>query len=381
MSTVRPAPARLVGPVPFPPGAPAGYGGASAFARRVSRRRTYRRPRLGMAAAVGVLSTVLAGCGGAATADTSGSGHEVTVIRYQGSVGQVTFPELAADLGYLPGLRLSWAGNTISGPQDIQSTATGAIDIGGAFNGAIVKLVAAGAPIQAVVGYYGADAESFIGYYTLAGSPIRGARDLIGKKVGMNTLGAHAEAVLDQYLTKGGLTPAEIKQVVPTVLPPVNTEQALRAHQIDVAALSGVIRDKAVAHGGLSQLTSDYALLGPFTAGSLVLRKDFIAQNPNTTRVLVSGIARAIRWSQTQPRSTVVARFTRIIQQRHRQEDTSLVGLWKSSGVAEPGGVIRDRDFTPWIDWLRQTGQLSRDVAAAQVYSDAYNSLAAGGSR
>ncbi|MBM0230653.1 hypothetical protein JNW91_01425 [Micromonospora sp. STR1_7] len=33
-------------------------------------------------------------------------------------------------------------------PQDIQATATGQSDVGGAFNGAIVKLAAANAPLR-----------------------------------------------------------------------------------------------------------------------------------------------------------------------------------------------------------------------------------------
>ena len=70
-------------------------------------------------------------------------------------------------------VKLEWVGNTISGPQDIQSAATGQTDFGGAFNGAIVKLVAAGAPIKAVIGYYGADDDAFNGYYVLEDSPIK----------------------------------------------------------------------------------------------------------------------------------------------------------------------------------------------------------------
>ncbi|EIG61398.1 hypothetical protein [Bradyrhizobium sp. WSM1253] len=57
---------------------------------------------------------------------------EKTEIRYQGSAGQVTFIELAEDLGYVAPLKLKWVGNTISGPQDIQAVVTGDIDIGGA---------------------------------------------------------------------------------------------------------------------------------------------------------------------------------------------------------------------------------------------------------
>src|SRR5271170_1530416 len=51
--------------------------------------------------------------------------YEVSELRYQGWTGQVLFPELAEDLGYLAPIRLKWVGNTISGPQDIQSVVTG----------------------------------------------------------------------------------------------------------------------------------------------------------------------------------------------------------------------------------------------------------------
>src|SRR5256885_969332 len=99
----------------------------------------------------------LAGCGAASEASP---GKEVTELRYQGAVGTVIPPELAADLGYLGSVKLKWIGNTISGPQDIQAATTGDTDFGGAFNGAIIKLKAANAPIKAVIGYYGVDEQS-----------------------------------------------------------------------------------------------------------------------------------------------------------------------------------------------------------------------------
>jgi ABC-type nitrate/sulfonate/bicarbonate transport system substrate-binding protein len=107
---------------------------------------------LGVAAA----GAAVAACGKAAHSSAA-AGAKTTTLRYQGSVGQVTPPELAQDLGYLGNVNLKWVGNTISGPQDIQSAATGQIDYGGAFNGSVAKLAAAGAPITAVIGYYGVD--------------------------------------------------------------------------------------------------------------------------------------------------------------------------------------------------------------------------------
>ncbi|PGH45911.1 ABC transporter substrate-binding protein [Micromonospora sp. WMMA1996] len=333
--------------------------------------RTFRRA---LAAAVALLTlATTAGCG----ADADADGAQTTELRYQGSVGQVTLPELAADLGYLGDVKLNWIGNVTGGPADIQATATGQSDFGGAFNGAIVKLQAANAPITAVVSYYGSDAQTFQGYYVLDGSPIRAPRDLIGKRVGMNTLGAHAEAVLRTWLARGGLTPAEIARVELVALPPVNTEQSLRARQIDLAVLGGVIRDKAVANGGIRTVFTDYELLGAFSAGSYVFRDDFIARNPDTVRAFVTGVGKAIEWARTQPRETVVARLRSIIDKRGRNEDATLVNYWKSSGVAETGGVITDREFATWIDWLADAGELKgARPKPADLYTNRFNAFA-----
>lgn len=322
------------------------------------------------------LALVLAGCGAALGGGSAGGGNEETTLRYQGSVGQVTLPELAADLGYLGNLKLKWIGNTISGPQDIQSAATGQTDFGGAFNGAIVKLVAAGAPIKAVIGYYGVDKDSYNGFYVLNGAPIHSARDLIGKKIGMNTLGAHHEAILDEYLTRNGFSQSDLKKVERVVVPPVNTEQSLRQKQIDVAVLGGIIRDKALARGGIRPVFTDYQLLGDFTAGSYVFTDRFLKANPKTVRTFVAGVGKAIEWLRTTPRARIVARYTAIIQKRGRKEDTSLVKYFKSVGVAGTGGVIAADEFTRWITWLDAQGQLKKKVSATGIYTNEFNPYA-----
>ncbi|WP_030437684.1 ABC transporter substrate-binding protein [Actinoplanes subtropicus] len=322
-------------------------------------------------------ATLLSGCGSGAGAS---GGKEVTELRYQGSVGAVTLPELAADLGYLGNVKLKWIGNTISGPQDIQAATTGDVDFGGAFNGAIVKLAASKAPIKAVIGYYGVDKDAYTGFYVLNDSPIKTARDLIGKKIGVNTLGAHSEAVVKTYLTRAGLTPDEIKQVELVVVPPVNTEQSVRQHQIDVGALGGTLRDKALAHGGIRPLFTDFQLLGNFTAGSYVFRDDFLKKNPDTVRTFVAGVAKAIEWARTTPRDQVIARFQQILTKRARNEDNTQLQFWKSYGVNGKGGVIEEKEFSTWVDWLKNAGELNgKDVKATDIYTNEFNPYASGG--
>lgn len=253
----------------------------------------------------------ISGCG-KQTSSTSGSDkYETVELRYQGSVNNVTFPELAEDLGYLSPVKLKWIGNTTSGPQDIQSAVTGDVDFGGAFNGAVAKLKAAKAPI---------------------------------------------------------------KQVTLVALPPVNTEQALRQKQIDVAVLGGILRDKALERGGIHPLFSDYDLFGEFTAGSYVMTEKFLKQNPNTAKKFVEATAKAIEWARTTPREEVIARYEKIIKQRGRNEDTSNIQYWKSTGVAGNGGVIADKEFSVWIDWLIKDGQLKKDqIKSSDLYTNEFN--------
>lgn len=329
-----------------------------------------------LTAATAVLfSMAVSACGGPATADAGGGGHEVTSLRYQGSANSVTLPELAADLGYLGNIKLDWVGNTISGPQDIQSAATDQTDFGGAFTGAVVKLADAGAKITGVVNYYGSDAKTFGGYYVLDNSPIHTARDLIGKKIGVNTLGGQSEAVIHTYLLQNGLSESEIKQVQLVVLPPNDTEQAVRRGQVDVGALGSVLQDHAVAAGGLRSLFNDFKLFGTFPGGQYVFRNDFIAQNPDTVRTFTTGVAKAIKWETETPRAEVIARFTKIIQGRGRSESTAALQYWKSPGVPN-NGVIADKDFTLWAGYLKDAGVVTGTLQPEKYYTNKFNELA-----
>ncbi|HYS66631.1 MAG TPA: ABC transporter substrate-binding protein [Paraburkholderia sp.] len=295
-------------------------------------------------------------------------------LRYQGWASKVLYPELAEDLGYLAPIKLKWVGNTISGPQDIQAAVTGDVDFGGAFNGSIVKLIAAHAPVKAVISYVGTDKETNGGLFVLQGSPIHSARDLIGRKVGVNTPGAYAQYLVTAYLEKAGLSKDEIQKVVFVAAPPVNLAQLLKQKQLDAVFLEDIIKDKLLADGGAALLTTDYQLLGSFGYASYLFTDRFIAQNPNTVRKFVDGTARAIEWAKTTPRAEVIARLKKIVETRHRNEDISIVNYWKSAGVGSKGGLIDADDFTTYIDWYVKNGVLKPgQVKPENVYSNQFN--------
>lgn len=317
------------------------------------------------------MSFVAAGCTRAA-ATKRGDGYETLQLKYEGTVGAVTPIELAEDLGFLAPLTLKYVGNSSGGPHSIQAVVTGDTDFGSSFNGPIIKLVAAKAPLKAVIASYGSDEQNFMGYYVLANSPIKSARDLIGKKVAINTLGAHAEFALREYLARGGLTSAEIKTVSMVALPTVNGELSLREKQVEVACLSTIFRNKALERGGIRLLFSDYQMFGTFTAGSAVMSTRFLENNPNTARKFVDGVGQAFDWLRNTPRDEVVARMEALIKKRNRNEDASAVRYWTGSTVAPARGALRDEDFERWISWLIRDGELTPgQVQPSDVYTNA----------
>ena len=223
----------------------------------------------------------------------------------------------------------------------------------------MIKLIEAGAPVQAVINYYGEDEKTFTGYYVVEGSPIRTARDLIGKKIAVNTLGAHHEAVITTYLKNSGLaTGGDQAGPAGGGAAERNRRGHCRKKQVDVGTLGGVLQDRALAEGGVRALFTDVGVIGgPFDAGQYVLRKDFIEKNPETSRTLVTGVAKAIEWERTTPARRSSPSSRRSSPSAAATRASEALKYWKSVGVASPGGRIKDTDFTRW----ERLPQLGRD--------------------
>lgn len=302
---------------------------------------------------------------------------EVTHLRYQSYPGLVSLPELAQDLGYLGKIKLDYVGTVQGGPQDLLTLVSGDVDFASAFNGAVVKVIAAGIDIVPVVASYGSDEDMNVGFYVLENSPIRSPRDFIGKKVAVNAFGAHYEFVIKDYLLRHGLTEKEIRDVELIVLPPVSTEQSLRNGQIDIAVFSGILEKRALKSGGVRPIFKDIELYGPFTAGSYAMRKDFIAQHRDAAKTFVNGVARAQEWLHHTPKEQIVARMESIIDKRQRNETKVLIPYYTGTGVKDVGGVQKDQDFQPWVNALVQEHKLKpNQLNVSTLYSNEFNPYA-----
>lgn len=318
----------------------------------------------------------LSACGGAA----DGAGGEVTTIRYQSYAGAIDPLQLADALGYLEGLKLEKVGDTTGGPMSLQALASRQTDIGAsAFFGAITQLVATGVPIKAVVPIYGSQNGLDQKLVVRADSPIKSARDLIGKKIAVNTLGANSEAILDTWFDQEGLTEEEQDQVTLVVLPPLNTAQALEEGQVDAAVVAFLGYEQARKTMDLKTVVTDVDVVGgPYSGGGLTMRTDFMEQNPQTSRTLVEGVAKAVNFVETHEKQEVFdALFPYLEEQGFGDYIEPIEANFPGTlGVpAEP--VIEDKDIELWLDWLESRGDVDTgEIETSDVYTNEYNPYA-----
>ena len=54
----------------------------------------------------------------------------------------------------------------------------------------------------------------------------------------------------------------------------------------------------------------------------------------------------------------VTARFEKILAARGEDEMIESLKYWKSTGIAEEGGLITDAEYDVWIKWLEKNGEL-----------------------
>lgn len=339
-----------------------------------------RHPRRGLAARLAAATAALALGGSLAACGSSGAQiteDGKTVIRYQTSGGAVTLPEIAAELGFFENIELELVGETTGGPESLRALATDQVDIANAFQGAIAKVISTGAPVKAVVASYGSVGKVRTSIAVRDDGSVRSAKDLVGKKVALNTLGANSEAVLDTYLAQEGLTPKEIERVTLVPLPGNVLEASLREKQVDAAFVSGPVLAIAQQRPGVTVLTDDVEVVGPYTGGSYAVHEKLISQHPEAVEDLVGGLAKAIEWTQERSAEEVRDFVIGFLAEQGRDDAIPVVEHFQGYGIPTVGGWLRDEDFSLWVDWLEQSGEVDKGaVDVGDLYSNEFNPYA-----
>ncbi len=325
-------------------------------------------------AAVIVVAITLAGC--LTDEKNSQKGNltkdNVVTIRYLSSSAVVEPYEFASELGYLNGINISRLGTNTGGPEDIMSVATGSSDVGHSAWVSIINAKVRGAQIQAVAGPMGNSPEGWYEgtpylskWIVLENSTIRSAKDLMGKKIAVHTLGAHAEYVTREYLSRNNISKDDVE-----LLTMSRHEEVLRQGLVDVVAPVGAQIDRMEAGGGVRVLFTDYDIIGNQTHCGMFMSEKFIKENPQAVKLFVEGSAKAADWAKDHPEE---ARELAAKIMKDKGGNPDLAKYWKGFGVREHA-LLQDSDVQFWIDWIVKDGRISEgQYKPSDFYTNEYN--------
>ncbi|TDO09913.1 MULTISPECIES: ABC transporter substrate-binding protein [Halomonas] len=300
---------------------------------------------------------------------------EPVTIRYLSSRGQISIPEIAQAKGWLEekGVTLESEGFSQGGPESLFAMASGSIDIAGAATSATINAIANGADNVGIMASSGVNEEVNSRFYVLENSPIKQPSDLIGKTIAVNTLGAHLDYVVREYLRQNDIPYNAVRLVT---VPGPQLGQTLRSGQVDVAAVGAwqtVFAGQLEEGGGVRSLFSDYELLGDITLSPYSMERDFVEQHPEAVRALVTQSGRAANWVRDNPekaRSLIAELLAK------RNENAQLAEHWAGFGVRD-SAQLSEHDVQYWLDVLEREGTLTAgQLSVGDVVTNAYNDAA-----
>lgn len=166
---------------------------------------------------------------------TPAAATDTVKLRYLASQGGLAAHELAAELGYFEGtgITLENVGYAQGGPASLIALASGDVEIGSAATSAVLNSIIGGNDFVAAYPSNGINDEVQSTFYVLEDSPIKGIKDIVGKSIAVNTLGAHLDYTIREALHSVDLPTDAANQIV---VPGPQLEQVLRSKQVDIAA-------------------------------------------------------------------------------------------------------------------------------------------------
>ncbi|MBX5182151.1 ABC transporter substrate-binding protein [Rhizobium sp. NZLR5] len=295
---------------------------------------------------------------------TPAAAADTIKLRYLASQGGLAAHELADELGYFKGTGITFenVGYAQGGPASLIALASGDVEIGSAATSAVLNSIIGGNDFVAAYPSNGINDEVQSTFYVLEDSPIKSIKDIAGKSIAVNTLGAHLDYTIREALHSVGLPSDSANQIV---VPGPQLEQVLRSKQVDIAAFGywqTTFEGAALKNGGLRAVFDDTDVLGDIAGGFVVLRRDFIQQHPEAAKIFVEQSARALDYAREHPEETkkILAKAL-----NERGENADIAQYFRGYGV-RAGGLPVERDIQFWIDVLVREGKLKQGQLAAK---------------
>ncbi|MCZ7358163.1 MAG: ABC transporter substrate-binding protein [Candidatus Methanoperedens sp.] len=299
-----------------------------------------------------------------------GTSKDLTTLRTTVSLGSVGIHDIADEKGFFAeqGIKIESLGSTTGGTEGVQALISGSIDFASSAWQPWINAANRGSKVKTVVAAFGQNAE-FQGqlWIVLKNSTIKTAKDLVGKKIAINVLGAESDYITREYLKKNGLS---IDQVQLVVVPWPQHEQVLRSRQVDVVAANSPFSDKLLEGGDTRVLFSGYDVRGETASGAYGVREELIKQHPETVKRFVAAIAKAYDWSEENPveAKKIVAEIY-----KKRGGNPELAKYWSPKRAWEHG-FIKDTDIQWWLDIFVKDGIIKNgQLKPSDIYTEEFN--------
>ncbi|MEI8101991.1 MAG: ABC transporter substrate-binding protein [Chlorobium sp.] len=330
------------------------------------------------------IAAVLIGAGYLFSTQAKKAGDQVSIRLLDSSApsewelaSRLTGRDILAEEGIqLENITLAQSGG---GTISIQSLLANNVDYATSAWPAWINAIAGGGKIKAVAnGMTTSKTNPGNGLVVLENSTIQTVKDLTGKKIAVNVLGASADYEIREYLRRNGLS---IDQVELMVVPGPQIEQVLRSGQVDVAAWTmggGIDYEIAMSRGALRELpgTRRYAIRGETITMGSGFREDFIKKHPAIVRHFVTVLEKSKRilWDEFQKDPEKVKKAYADIAAA-KGGNPKLAEYYRSS-FSPDYPFAQDKDLQWWIDILVSEGKLKPgQISPSSVYTHEYNSF------
>ncbi|MDR0550018.1 MAG: ABC transporter substrate-binding protein [Deltaproteobacteria bacterium] len=249
-------------------------------------------------------------------------------------------------------------------PQYVAAVVSGHIDVSpGSHINRTIAGVSAGAKIKAVAGKTETSQRvpHMIGIVP-KDSLIKTPADLVGKKVGIPTIGGCNEYTPYAWLNKFGVDNPKNKIEV-LVLPEKNIQQVLRQGEIDLA-MTHKLPEEIDRQGEFRVVFSDFDVWGADGGATpFYFATKFIEEHPDLVRAFVAATAETLNWANQNPVGA------REITARRTNTDFNYV----NERYFTPNGLIRPETAQVWIELLELFGEIKPGLTIDQIYTNEFN--------
>lgn len=265
------------------------------------------------------------------------------------------------------------------GTVTMQALLAGNIDVAGGSISVWVNAISKGAKVKLLLPGSATEKPEHSGILVLEESNIHTIKDLVGKKIAVNVLGAEADFIIRTFLKQNGLS---INQVELVVVPAENQEQVLRSKQADAVAWTtsgGAQFDRTLDKGGVRRIpgTSSFETRGnlPLLTTSEGFREDFVREHPGAVRKYLKAVdgARWIVWEayQKDP-DRVRAAYAEISQEKGG--NPAQAKYYRGPRWSPENQFIADRDIQFWIEKFTEEGILKPgQIRPSDIYTNELN--------